>query len=393
MDKKKDDVLITGIGLVSPYGDTLEDYFKGLTYRKEAKKRITVFNQGFPMEPTGVEISLPSHCNSPEKRLFYMGEKAIRSALTDWNGCLSGFGKIGLIVGSGLGLEDQLLHSSQGEQNQDYLSSMGEELAARVGLKCEVIYIGNACSAGSQAISYSADLLEQGCFDLIIAGGIDILSRIAYNGFLRLNAIDPEGCRPFDKDRKGITVGEGAAFCVMQKMSSLNKQAGKVYCTVAGSGVSGDAYHIVQMQQDGKQIIRAIREALTYADITKDDVDLIVAHGTGTVLNDFNEAKIISGFFEGRKENLWVTAPKGAIGHSGGASGLFGIMTAIGAIQYEEIPPVANLKNLDPEVNIPLVTNLSQPYKVKTALVHSFAFGGTNVVIALKRYNGEELYG
>ncbi len=322
-----------------------------------------------------------------------MGVQAIRNCIADWGGSLSEHKRIALVAGSGLGLEDQLAPGFPREEHKDYLSTLAEKLKLETGMECEAIYIGNACSAGSHAISYGMDLLEEDCFDLVIAGGMDALSQMAYKGFLRLNAIDPEGCRPFDRDRKGIMVGEGAVFFMLQKSSACKWDRGRVYCALKGAGVTNDAYNVVQMKADGQQIIRAMEEALDASGLGRDEIDLVVAHGTGTILNDRNEAKIIHDFFDGQLEHVLVTAPKGAIGHTGGASGGFGLLTAIGSMLYGYVPPIYNLKNPDPDIRIPLVEGKPARHCVKGAIVNAFAFGGTNVVLVCEKRDTGCSYG
>lgn len=388
MPRKADEILISGIGVISPFGKTPEEFWEGLVSKKKVEKVLDCFQSLGYENPPGIEIPYIEKLKIPEERILYMGGRAISSAIRDWGGNLSDFKRIGLIVGSGLGLSDQWLYEGNYSKDDNHLSSLAEKLAASANLECETIYIGNACCSGSQAISYGMDLLELGDFDLVIAGGIDILSQMAYAGFLRLHAIDYSGCKPFDINRKGIMVGEGAAFYVMHRQSQTNKNQ-KVYCSLTGTSVTSDAFHVVQMNQDGVEISRAITEALQEAGQAKGNIDLIVAHGTGTVLNDRVESKIINEFFGEDLSNLYVTSPKGAIGHTGGASGALGVLVAIGSIVSGIIPPILNLESIDPECKIPLVNDKFIEHNVDVAMVNAFAFGGTNVVIICEKYNTE----
>lgn len=379
---------ITGIGLVSPYGETVGQYVGGLKKMQKVERQVSLFTAQSLQKRSGVEIDLSGFNLLNEARLVEMGVRALRSALRDWGRNPADFKRIGLVIGSGLGMADLLANWPTNQDPESYLGTLGKKLAERLGLDCEVIYIGNACAAGSQAVSYGKDLLENDCFDLVIAGGIDMLSQVAYAGFLRLNAIDPDGCHPFDQARKGIMVSEGAAFFVLEK-NGFPAEKLKKYCILAGTGVTNDAYNVVQLKPDGREIRRAMEEALKDAGLSTSDIDLVVAHGTGTVQNDKTEAGVIADFFQSHLAKMVVTAPKGAIGHTGGAGGPFGLVVAIDAILTGEIPPVFNLENIDPDCRIPLVTHEVQRGRIKAAMVNAFAFGGTNVIIVCKKWDLE----
>ena len=379
------DICVSGVGIVSAFGDTIEDFIKGIN---SSKSEFTYISNEHILKNNQIPV-LKSSCQpeskAPEDRILSMGNKAIRDALKDRNSDrLPSTDRICLIVGSGMGLIDQCYYDESKYNEPDYFSSLAEKLSEITEMNCEAVYIGNACSAGSQAISYGMDLMKSERYDLIIAGGIDILSQATYAGFLRLNAIDLDGCKPFDRRRKGIAIGEGSVFYVLERRENAGSNK-NIYCTLPGSGVTCDAYHIVQMNPDSKEEIRAMDQALSFSGLCKEDIDLIVAHGTGTMQNDKIESQMINQYFENHSSDIYVTAPKGAIGHTGGASGAFGILVAISAIKTGVIPPVCNLEELDPECNVSLVLKSSIKHDVKLVMVNAFAFGGTNVVILCKK--------
>jgi 3-oxoacyl-(acyl-carrier-protein) synthase len=386
MNKQNDhDVCISGVGIVSVFGDTLDDFIKGINNDKSESTYITDEHILKNIQIPVFKASFQTEFEDPESRILSMGKKAICDALKDRNSDhLPNINRICLIVGSGMGFVDQFYYDENKRSEPDYFGSLAEKLSEITELNCEAIYIGNACAAGSQAISYGMDLLKSNRYDLVIAGGIDILSQAAYAGFLRLNAIDSDGCKPFDRRRKGIAIGEGTVFYVLERRNCIELN-GNIYCSLPGSGVTCDAYHIVQMNPDGKEAIRAMDQALSFSGFEKKDVDLIVAHGTGTTQNDKIESQMINKYFEKHTNDMYVTAPKGAIGHTGGASGAFGVLVAIGAIITGIIPPVCNLEEPDPEYNVSLVSKCDFKYEVKLAMVNAFAFGGTNVVILCKQ--------
>lgn len=389
---RRTNILITGIGLVSTFGNSLNEFWAGLVRQENIPRHDPLLGKSGSENALGIKADLRIDNNKPKDRILEMGKKAVQSAIKDWGGCLSDYKRVCLVVGSGLGFSDCFLSQDDLSDDEEFLSTLGENLAGFVEGECKNIYIANACCAGAQAISYGMDLLKLNHYDLVIAGGVDILSNIAYSGFLRLNSIDFKGCRPFDRDRKGIATGEGAAFFVLEKQGQIFDEDRKEYCELAGSGITNDAYHIVQINSDGEQILRAMQEALEDSELKKEDIDLVVAHGTGTLQNDKVEAKIIAKFFEKNLKNMHVAAPKGAIGHTGGASGVFGLLTAVGSIYYGSIPPISNLKNVDKEFEIPLVVENEVQCRVFAAMVNTFAFGGTNVILICKKLTGSDNY-
>ena len=386
MNKPNDyDVCISGVGVISAFGDTPKDFILGMNNSKNEFTRITDVDILKNIQIPVMKTNIQTEPEEPEARLLSMGKKAICSALNDRSSDrVPSISRICLIVGSGMGLVDQYYYDENKYSESKYFCSLADKLSEATGLNCDAVYIGNACSAGSQAISYGMDLLKSEKYDLVIAGGIDILSQAAYAGFLRLNAIDLNGCKPFDKSRKGISVGEGAVFYSLERRSSV-KLGGKIYCHLPGSGVTNDAFHIVQMNPDGQEAIRAMDQALSLSCLDKKDVDLIVTHGTGTTQNDKIESHIINQYFGDYASNIYVTAPKGAIGHTGGASGAFGVLAAVSSILTSMIPPICNLKEPDPECDVSIVIENSIKHDVKLVMVNAFAFGGTNVVILCKK--------
>jgi len=377
------DICIIGIGVVSVFGDTIEDYFDGINSSNNEITKITDKHILKDIQIPVFKTDFQSQSEEPEDRILTMGNKAMRAALKDRNfDNYPSAERICLIIGSGIGLTDQYYFDESKANEANYFCSLAYKLSEITELKCDVVYIGNACSAGSQAISYGMDLLKSKRYDLVIAGGIDIISQAAYAGFLRLNAIDLDGCKPFDIRRNGIAIGEGAVFYVLERRESIRNQR-KIYCSLPGAGVTCDAYHIVQINPDGKQVVRAMDEALSMSHLCKNDVDLIVAHGTGTIQNDKIESQIINQYFQNHANNIYVTAPKGAIGHTGGASGAFGVLVAIGVFKNNIIPPICNLEEQDPVCDV-LVSKCCIKHKAKLAMVNTFAFGGTNVIILCK---------
>lgn len=344
-------IAITGIGVSSPFGTTPAEIWDGFNVNKP-ETDVEKWNAG----------------KRSEDDFFTMGKAAVERAVTD-SGADPDPKRTCLLVGSGMGLADALL--GQSDVPDDFLAGGFSKLAHCVSPKIPVQYMGNACCAGAQAVAYACDLIKAGEYDTVIAGGIDAFSYIAYSGFKRLCALDPKGCRPFDRNRKGISVGEGAAFFVFQ-----HKNIRRVRGRVLGCGVTNDAYHVVSPEPSGTQASRAILLALEKAGLTSGDIDAVVAHGTGTKQNDALEARILYSLF-GRVK---VTAPKGLLGHTGGASGAFNLLTALECLKRQALPPIKNLLNEDEDLGIHLVRR-EEKCRLNYILADCFAFGGTNTAI------------
>lgn len=366
MNKYASNVWITGVGTVTPFGNTLDDVFHNIV-------DVEAINQdGIIKEESDL------HNRTSYEHFYDMLTKAIENAIEDYGGKDRLSSGATLVIGSGLGLTDAL-----GEENVDsenFLSEVEMRIKERYTFIKKVFYFSNACAASSQAICYGADLIGYGKEDIVIVGGIDIYSNIAKAGFERLCSLDKTGCHPFDENRNGISVGEGAAFFVLEA-APVHKNYGRIL----GYGSTNDAYDIVRMDKEGTQIVRAMEQALDMADCNKEIIDAVIAHGTGTRLNDKVEAEQIQHFFKDCKKLPYVTAPKGMFGHTGGSSGSISLLCALGILKNQIIPAISGLVNLDTSVTIQVVCKKSIQKEVDYLLVNCFAFGGSNVVILVGR--------
>lgn len=369
-------IYITGIGVQSHWGNDPHTYWNRTANTKSDVREVDYYEMLGDIAKDKVRFSDLKKSKGALERILTLGEHSLKACIDDWgNGEKSQ--RVALLVGSGLGLSDT---PNMQTFDEKILSSLGQIIAESVQYPFnKVIYIGNACSAGSQAISYGMQLLMQDCYDVVIAGGIDAFSADASAGFMRLHAIDYEGCKPFDKYRKGIAIGEGACFFTLESKEGIAHN----YGVLKASNTTNDAFHVVQMNPNGEQIKRAILGVLTRASCEPEEIDLIVAHGTGTFINDRVEASVIKDIFNGH--DYRVTSVKGKIGHTGGGSGTFGLLTAIGAMKTGMVPAIVNLRERDPDCNIITVEGRAEKYEVSIALINAFAFGGTNVCLLLQK--------
>lgn len=355
------EINITGMGFSVEACTELEDFWKRLN---TSNTHSTHKEQNLVKET--------KHILDYEAEWLVMCVQAIHQAAND-AGVEVTCSKGCVIVGSGMGLAESCLESEK--LNMPNAARVKRRLIDMLKTQ-NVIVIANACSSGAQAITYGCDLIQTSRYSFVIAGGMEGKSTITSAGFQRLKSIDPNGCKPFDENRRGISVGSGAAFFVLQA-----EKRESAYCKISGYAVTNDAFHLVAPDAKGEQIKHAIRSALELANIVPDTVDAVVAHGTGTRLNDKVEAEALYSILG----EIDVTAPKGRIGHTGGASGAFGLLTAIAMIKYQAIPPIISLRKLDVDIKIHAICERKKAKKLETVLVDTFAFGGTNVVIVCKK--------
>ena len=253
-----------------------------------------------------------------------------------------------------------------------------------LGLHGPNFVIPNACAAGNFAIGYGYDLLRLGDTDLALAGGSDAFSKIAYTGFARMFAIAPQMCQPFDKNRKGMLVAEGAGLVVLERLEDALERKAPIYAEVLGYGVSCDARHMTAPFADGMK--EAIENALAESGVSPREVDYISAHGTGTAVNDREECGAIKKVFPDNYKKIPVSSIKSMLGHTmGAASGIETVACCL-AIKNGNLPPTINYQTPDPECDIDCVPNVSRRHKVDIALNNASAFGGNNSCLVFKRY-------
>lgn len=355
-------VSITGIGIASPVGTNLEEFYGALCQGKRQK---------YLNEKKEIVIG-----EAARERLLCMCSNAIERAIIDWGGNIHHYEEITLIVGSGLGYTDAWSEDI-GDPNQ-FWASFITDIKERLSFSVDALYFANACCAGSQALCYGADLVGYGFRELVIVGGVDIYSDIAEAGFRRLNALDVSGCKPFLNNRRGISIGEGAAFFILERDKCAR------YGSICGYGVTSDALDVVRMEPSGTYVRNAICQAIEMAEIDVEDIDLIISHGTGTLQNDQIESNVIWDLFNMCDFPPYVLAPKGVIGHTGGASGAFGLIAAIVVWIHSTIPSAFGVSERCEDIKIPLVNIGTKKRCCKYSLVNCFGFGGTNSVIVWK---------
>lgn len=254
-----------------------------------------------------------------------------------------------------------------------------QEKVLGVSVPCQVI--ANACASGTNAIGHAFECVRSGRYQRVLAGGYDALSELVFTGFDSLQASTPEKCRPFDRHRAGMVLGEGAAILALENLELARKRAAPVVAEIVGYGISTDNFHITQPDPSGVGPREAMKRALQSGHISAEEVDYINAHGTATIFNDAAEGKAISALFNG----IPVSSTKSMMGHSLGAAGAVEAIVSLLALKNQFLPPNINFGALDDDLDLNIVANESRPAVVRTALSNSFGFGGTNASILMRR--------
>jgi len=256
-------------------------------------------------------------------------------------------------------------------------------LARAFGARGMVQALPAACAAGNYAIAYAADLIRSGRADVVVTGASELLQKHQFQGFVRLGAVAPDRCQPFDRNRKGIIIGEGAAILVLESEAHAVRRGAAVLAEVGGAGLACDAHHITRPHPEGAGSLSAMREAIARSGISADDVDLINAHGTGTQANDKIESFVVQQVFGDR--SVPVTSLKSMIGHCMGAASALEAVACVMTLQTGVYPPTISFETPDPECAVNLVANTAARGKADVVLNNSLAFGGYDAVVAFAR--------
>src|SRR5213594_5080106 len=255
------------------------------------------------------------------------------------------------------------------------------QVAFGISAPCQVI--ANACASGTNAIGHAFEIVRSGRYQRVLAGGYDAISEMVFVGFDSLQASTPEKCRPFDRHRTGMVLGEGAAVLALENFNAARARGATVLAEITGYGISTDNFHLTQPDPSGIGPRQAMERALQSAHVSADAVDYINAHGTATSFNDTAEGKAISELFD----RVPVSSTKSMMGHSLGAAGAVEAVICLLALQHQFLPPNINFRAPDQLVDLNIVANKAQPALVSTVLSNSFGFGGTNASILMRKFD------
>jgi 3-oxoacyl-[acyl-carrier-protein] synthase II len=302
--------------------------------------------------------------------------------------------KIGTCIGITSGpiqviehIDDKLIKNEEIKEDLIYqlpVHSTPATIARELKFNGPNLIFSTACAAGNYAIGYGYDLIRSNRSDIILAGGADPFSRISFTGFNQFSAVAPEKCQPFDKNRKGMMVAEGAGILVLESLEAALKRKATIYAELLGYGLSCDAQHMTQPSIEG--VSQCMIKAMNESGINKEDVDYINAHGTGTTANDKAECAAIKEVFSTFYKKIPISSIKSMLGHTMGAASALEAITCALVVKNDIIPPTINYETSDPECDIDCVPNRARKYKVNIALNNSYAFGGNNASLVMKKF-------
>jgi len=398
------EVVVTGLGAVSSIGIGKEEFWANVLRGKSGISDVTLFDTlKFKRHRAGEIKNFNSSDFIPESIVKFIGRAsqfaiaATKLALEDANFPLDDIEtkKMAIIIGTTMAESSVIDFSGEMFIKEEWdkitkqllVNTFSPSIARSIGYffkaKGENVLIPNACAAGNYALGYGFDLIRKGEIEFAIVGGADALSRVAFQGFQRLYAMAPENCSPFDKNRQGMLLGEGAGILILESMERAVKRNVPIYAKVLEYGLSCDAYNMTIPSRIG--IKKAMAKAIKNANISADEIDYISAHGTGTVQNDKEESNAIKEVFGGRK--VAVSSIKSMLGHTMGAASALEALTCCLALKDDVVPPTTNFKTPDPECDIDCVPNRAKRIKLNKVLNNGFAFGGNNCCVVFGKAN------
>ena len=407
-------VVITGIGIISPIGNNKREFWDSLARGRGGVRKIEGFDaSSFDSQIAGEVRNFDPERLIKKKELKHM-DRFVQFASVATNEAIADCGmnisnedpeRVGVLIGSGIGgLETfERQHSILLEKGPSRVSPFfipmlivdmaSGQISIDLGAKGPNFCISTACATATHSIGQARMLIQQGKADIMIAGGTEKgVTRMGLAGFCAMKALSTRNSeparasRPFDKERDGFIIAEGAGILILEELGHALSRDAHIYAEITGFGMSSDAYHISAPAPGGEGAIRSMRQAL--ADSSTTDIDYINAHGTSTPLNDRCETVAIKTVFGSSARNIPVSSTKSMTGHLLGASGGVELASCILALEEGIVHPTINYEHPDPDCDLDYVPNEARNLKVKTAMSNSFGFGGHNATLILEKYEG-----
>ena len=404
-------VVVTGLGIVSPVGNTVSEAWSALVAGKSGIAPVTKF------DASALACRFAGEVKNFELEKYIPGKEArhmdtfihygMAAGIQAWEDCGlavtdENADRIGVLIGSGIGglpliEETQVEYAARGPRRispffvpASIINMISGNLSIRYGMRGPNLAIVTACTTGLHSIGAAGRLIEYGDADVMVAGGAEsTVSPLGIGGFAAARALssrndDPAtASRPWDKDRDGFVLGEGAGVVVLEEYEHARKRGAKIYAELVGFGMSADAYHMTAPNMDGPR--RSMVNALRNAGITAEDVQYLNAHGTSTQLGDLNATNAIKAAFGAHAGKLVVNSTKSMTGHLlGGAGGIESVFTIL-ALHHQVSPPTINIFNQDPECDLDYCANTARDMKIDLAMKNNFGFGGTNGTLVFRR--------
>ncbi len=394
-------VFVSGVGVVSPIGTGTQAFFEALLRGQSGRAEVrsfdtSAFDRSMACEVksdfdprdhlTGAEIDRAGRCSQ-----FAIAAARMAVAQSGIAGDALAGPRTSVIMGTTMGealmlgdLTTSWIHQGPQAVQAARVARYGTGLlpihvARAVGARGMVHAIPAACAAGNYAIGFATDMIQSGRADVVITGGSEVLAKLQYAGFCRLGAITPDVVRPFDEQRRGILIGEGAGMMVLESQRHLEARGGTALAEVGGVGLACDAHHITRPAPDGAGSVSALRNAIDESGLSPDDVDHVNAHGTATQANDKVESSVLDNVF-GRR--IPVTSIKSMTGHCMGAASAIEAVSCVLSIGHDVIPPTMNHETLDPECRgVDVVAGAPRYVRTDVVLNNSLAFGGYDAAV------------
>jgi 3-oxoacyl-[acyl-carrier-protein] synthase II len=407
-------VVVTGLGVVTPVGNAVSEYWRAICEGRSGIGPITRFDPKRLDTRIAAEVKDFDPLRVIEKKelkkldLFIQyaisaGVDAVEDAKIDFSQMDPARG--GVLVGSGIGgilsildWHRVLLEKGPGRISPFFIPSLivnmaSGQLSIRYKLKGPNSSVVTACATGNHAIGDAFRIIQRGDADLMVAGGSEaIIDELPIGGFASMKALssrngEPErASRPFDADRDGFVPGEGAGIVVLESLDHARRRRARIYAEVVGYGMTADAYHMTAPDPDGDGAVRAMEASLRDGDLRPEDVGYINAHGTSTPYNDKTETLAIKRVFGDHAHRLAVSSTKSMIGHLLGAAGGVEAVATVLALHHGILPPTINYETPDPECDLDYVPNVARRAEVEVAISNGFGFGGTNATLAFRRW-------
>lgn len=407
-------VVVTGLSVISPLGSQVDPFWKRLVAGESGISRLEGFDPAiFPTQIAGVVSDFLPETFFDSKELRHMDRfvqfatAAGKMALDDAQFTIteSNAHRVGVSIGTGIGGIQTLLdnHKTMLERSPRRISpflipmmiaNMGSaQLSIQTGAKGPNTTPVNACASGNNAIGDSFHMIQNGLADMMLAGGAESpLNELSFGGFCNMKAMSTrndephKASRPFDANRDGFVMSEGAGLLVLEELEHALARGARIWAEIIGYGQSADAYHITAPDPSGMGAVRAMKEALADARIAPEEIDYINAHATGTPLGDRSETQAIRQVFGAHADKLKVSATKSATGHLFGAAGGLEAVIAVKSLVEGVVPPTINYDTPDPECDLDYVPNVARTTDLHTVLSNGFGFGGHNAVVVFRKY-------
>ena len=399
-------VVITGLGVVSAIGNSVPEFWSSLIAGKDGTREITVFDPSRYRIKIAAEVSgldPEDHFSKKEirrlSRCDQFGLVAFREAWKSARLHRDPINKerVGVVLGAGSGgilsVEKYFRDFYQGLKRPSpsllisySLATTTDLIAIESDLKGPRSTTATVCSSSSVSIGVAYEMIQMGMADVMVSGGSDSLCEVSFSGFGSLKLIDPESCKPFDKRRQGLVIGEGAGILILEELEHAIKRGAPILSEFSGYGICADAYHLTSPEPNGEGVGRVIGIALNHAGISPEEVETINAHGTATPFNDIAETRGIRRMFGERAIEIPISGIKSMVGHCLGSAGGIEAVATVLTLQKGIIPPTIHYEVPDPLCDLNYTPNQSIQKDVRVAISNSFAFGGNNACLVFRKF-------